>query len=226
MKVKHVNQILNVMLCRLFQLFDSSEFILIKTENNSFSDTDLVDDEQKSGDVFLELAAGVVLLRPQPFVVAVSPRFLLLTRAARVRSGARRQSVAGQVRSDPRQSARPPAGSRTKTCSINLYMKRPYVLLTLCNKINRIMFSLWLKPEVMSMLYHKGAPQSYLKKLYCIFTSLDCIFILDELTNTHWRLRVKSNIFLIADALIWDFKRRTFSKHTQKHCVTFFERKL
>lgn len=51
--------------------------------------TDLVDDMQKSCDIFLELAAGVVILRPQPLAITVAPRPLLFPRAARVGACAR-----------------------------------------------------------------------------------------------------------------------------------------
>lgn len=67
----------------------------------------LVDDVEEPGDVFLVLAAGVVLLRPQPPAVTAPPRPLLLARAARVDARARRQPAAGQVGGDPCEGARP-----------------------------------------------------------------------------------------------------------------------
>lgn len=60
----------------------------------------------------MELAAGVVVLRPHAPAIAVAPRPLLVTRAAQVRACTGGQSVAGEVRSDPCKGARPP-GSNT-----------------------------------------------------------------------------------------------------------------
>ena len=71
--------------------------------------TDLVDDIEESGDIFLILAARVVLLRPHAPAVTVPPRPLLLAG-----DGGTAQPVAGQVGCDPSQGASPPRGKATQ----------------------------------------------------------------------------------------------------------------
>lgn len=72
----------------------------------------LVDNIEESSDVFLKLAAGVVVLCPKPLAIAVAPRSLLFARDARVGASTEGQPVAGEVGPDPRQGARPPGESR------------------------------------------------------------------------------------------------------------------
>lgn len=68
---------------------------------------DLVDDVEKSGDVLLELAAGVVFLGPHAPAITIAPRTLLVRQAARVRACGGRQPIARKVGPDPCQGARP-----------------------------------------------------------------------------------------------------------------------
>lgn len=76
--------------------------------------TYLVDDVQEPGHIFLELAAGIVVLRPHAFAVAVTPCPLLLTRTAQVQAAAGRKPVAGEVGPDPSKCPRPPGGNRAR----------------------------------------------------------------------------------------------------------------